>query len=153
VREHSTQRVNRLVLIGVMVACILAVAAIFAKVAHPATEIKPEFGALTSQAYSTSYQGAVLAWAGWVVGFGGNQYGYWFDLADVDTQSSIKGKTIRCYYPGGVKITRNTMVIVVGQVKKPGQIKVLRLTVDFQNQPPLLSKFKPPIVDKQPAQE
>jgi hypothetical protein len=156
--DLMNNRIGFNVSLAAVVGIIVVIAAVLLSLPHsavPAERAEPSFGADTDAAYYYPV-GTVLAWSGWVVGMGGNQYGHWFDLADAVTQGSPNGKSIRCYTPANLaKYGKNSCVHVVGKIAAKGQIQVLRVTVDYQNQYPILPKFR--VADrsqaKEPAQE
>ena len=154
--NKTNNRIAFNVSLAALVGIVVMIAAVLFSLPHTANPAeRAAFGADTDAAYYYPV-GTVLAWSGWVIGSGGNQYGHWFDLADAVTQGSPNGKTIRCYTPANLaKYGKNICVHVVGKIAAKGQIQVLRVTIDYQNQFPILPKFR--VADrskaKEPAQE
>lgn len=83
------------------------------------------FSLNTGGAYDASHVGLPVAYAGQIVGAGTDQWGrYYVDIADQEALSTGH-KGVRCIQP---REKRGVTVIIVGTLRKPGQINVYSKT-------------------------
>lgn len=93
------------------------------------SNMMPAYGISSSQAYSASSVGVVVAYGGAVVKHGGNQYGFWLDIADTDTVSSPTGGTVRVWrHERAFVPAEDASVVVEGRLTRPGIMWASRIT-------------------------